>query len=236
MIAESTAKEFVEKYKGGQAIRADYAHTGYDRGHLNPNGLQCDDARQATFTVTNAAPMDACFNRIHWKIWEGYLLAFLKEAFQIDKAATAYIITGTVPDNKKIPQGDVCDDSREFERVTVPSHIWTAVCYKHKENRKSFSFGYLGENKAEFSINLMSVSEMNQQLSQLYNKQSQTPVKIFDGNCFSDDTSSTNAKNKFLDLIKLPEYQKPGKRVRSDSDTTPAKIRRTRRDTIHTLF
>ncbi|KAI7805924.1 endonuclease domain-containing 1 protein-like [Triplophysa rosa] len=221
MVRESKAEKFVNKYKGSQALSADYEHTGYDRGHLNPNGLQCGDARLATFTLTNAAPMDACFNRIQWRIWEGYLQSFLKTKSYKD--ATAYIITGTVPGKEKIPQEDDCDKSRESGRVTVPSHIWTAVCYKHQDNTKSFSFGYLGENKPEFNIQIMSVSDMNQQLSDLYSKSSKTSVNIFDGNCFNDNPSSKAAEQSFVDLIKLPEYRITRKRARSDSDTSSVK-------------
>lgn len=226
MILESAAKDFVKTHKGNQALSSDYENTGFDRGHLNPNALHCtDDARKATLTLTNAAPMDPCFNRIHWKNWEGSFSAFLKETFKNDKEATAYIITGTVPGNKKIPQKDECKDIVEqdtVERVTVPSHIWTAVCYKHhKDDKKSFSFGYLGENKPEFSIELMSVIDMNQQLGELHNKYSS--VKIFDGDCFSNQKSSKDAEDNFFKQIKLPEYRNPRKRARSDSDATPAK-------------
>lgn len=239
MIRESKAKDFVKKYEGSQAITADYKHTGYDRGHLNPNGIHCGDARLATFTLTNVAPMDACFNRIHWKIWEGYLQSFLKTKFgdQSDKDIKAYIVTGTVPGNEKIPQKDDCMEIRDFERVTVPSHIWTAVCYKHhKDDKKSFSFGYLGENKPEFNIKIMSVSEMNKELSVLYKLSSETSFQIFDGNCFSDQHSSEEAKKFFLGLIKLPDYRNTNKRPRSDSDNTPAKKHRIGRDIAHTLF
>ncbi|TFJ96330.1 Endonuclease domain-containing 1 protein [Platysternon megacephalum] len=52
-----------EKLKEKQAINEDYERTHYDRGHLNPNSFQCGQGRIATFTLTNAVPMDPCFNR-----------------------------------------------------------------------------------------------------------------------------------------------------------------------------
>uniref|UniRef100_A0A672LBQ7 Uncharacterized protein n=1 Tax=Sinocyclocheilus grahami TaxID=75366 RepID=A0A672LBQ7_SINGR len=83
--------------------------------------------------------------------------------------------------------------------VTVPSHIWTAVCYEHSEEHdKSFSFGYIGINQPEFNIKLMSVSEMKKQLKQ----------QIFQDDCFSDRPASDEAKNQFLNRIKLPEHQR----------------------------
>ncbi len=140
-----------DKIKKTQAINSDYDETGYDRGHLYPNSFQCGEDREVTFTLTNAVPMDACFNRIHWKVWEGYLQSFLKDNLKIDnkahsdsdsdsdddnKKASAYIVTGIVPGKVKIPQSG----NRDLRRVTVPSLIWTAVCYEHKEHDKSFSF------------------------------------------------------------------------------------------------
>uniref|UniRef100_A0A9J8C4A0 Uncharacterized protein n=1 Tax=Cyprinus carpio carpio TaxID=630221 RepID=A0A9J8C4A0_CYPCA len=198
------AKELKNKkddLKKTQAINSDYDNTGYDRGHLYPNSFQCDDDREATFTLTNAAPMDACFNRIHWKLWEGYLKTFLMDSLKSgNKEATAYIVTGTVPGQDKIPQsGD-----RDLKRVTVPSHIWTAVCYEHKEHDKSFSFGYIGVNQPEFNIKFIPVSEINKQLS----KPSNSPVKIFHDDCFSGKPASEEAKNQFLNRIKLPAHQR----------------------------
>ncbi|KAL0185382.1 hypothetical protein M9458_021079 [Cirrhinus mrigala] len=133
--------------KGNQAISSDYSDTGYDRGHLNPNSFQCGTGRTATCTLTNAAPMDACFNRIHWYRWESTLRTLLLPKLVSDGAfATAYIVTGTVPNaNKRIPHRETSEDP---ERVTVPSHIWTAVCYKHHtDDTKSFSFSYMGRNQ-----------------------------------------------------------------------------------------
>uniref|UniRef100_A0A8C2KN39 Si:ch211-165i18.2 n=1 Tax=Cyprinus carpio TaxID=7962 RepID=A0A8C2KN39_CYPCA len=151
--------------KKNQAIYSDYTNSGYDRSHLNPNSFQCGTGRTSTCTLTNAAPMKAYFNRIHWNRWESTLRRLLKDNHVRDGAsATAYIVTGTVPSsNERIPKRGTSGDS---ERVTVPSHIWTAVCYKHlTDDTKSFSFGFMGRNQpAEPGINLINVSNLNDQL------------------------------------------------------------------------
>ncbi len=109
------------------------------------------------FTTTNAALMDACFNRNHWKNWERTLRDYLTQKLNSDRgSATAFIVqvqylkphTGT---------------SKEPERVTVPSHIWTAGCYKHNtDDTKPFFFGYIGRNHpTEPGIRLMSVLDLN---------------------------------------------------------------------------
>ncbi|XP_051741749.1 endonuclease domain-containing 1 protein-like isoform X2 [Ctenopharyngodon idella] len=195
--------------KVNQAISSDYSETGYDRGQLNPNSFHCGNGPNATFTLTNAAPMDACFNRIQWKNWESTLKSFLIKKLDSEEA-TAYIVTGTVPDaNLRIPQKGM---SEEPERVTVPSHIWTAVCYKHNYyDKNSFSFGYIGENLPGGKVNLMSVSQLNNRLNQLYKLSN---IKIFVDDCFEDNNKFNEVKKAFQKLINLPLNQ--GVQVNSD--------------------
>ncbi|XP_048024753.1 uncharacterized protein LOC125254251 [Megalobrama amblycephala] len=216
-------KIIIKRY---QAISSDYSDTGYDQGHLNPNSFSCGDGRKATFTLTNAAPMDACFNRVPWKNWEGTLRKFLNDRLNVDKKVidnsdvdsdddqqttdtTIYIVTGTVPNaNLRIPQREISNDP---DRVTVPSHIWTAVCYKHPSEEKSFSFGYMGENKpAEPGISLMSVFTLNEKLSRLYSELSgtQQSIKIFDDECYGDNNKLETVRNVFKKLIDLPGNQR----------------------------
>ncbi|XP_041915855.1 uncharacterized protein LOC121680513 [Alosa sapidissima] len=138
-----------------------------DQGHLNPNSFHCEkDGRIATFTLINAAPMDACFNCVHGKDWEKGVKDILNA--EQPGAGTAYLVTGTVVDvsqDYRIPRrGEFGDDStREYHSVTVPTHIWTAVCYKHNvDDEKSFSFGYIGKNQPDSNqILLMSDDALN---------------------------------------------------------------------------
>lgn len=200
-------------FKENQAISNDYTDSGFDRGHLYPNSFQCSDGRTATFTLTNTAPMDRCFNRIHWKDWESTLRSFLEGKLKSDGAsATAYIVTGTVPSaTERIPRRGTSGDTG---RVTVPSHIWTAVCYKHNNDTKSFSFSYMGKNEPEPGISLKSVSDLNNQLKGLYS--GDPKIKIFKDDCFGDNKSD-EVKSKFQKLMSL-DVQKTLKRtISSDS-------------------
>ncbi|KAG1936397.1 endonuclease domain-containing 1 protein-like [Pimephales promelas] len=211
--------------KGNQAVSSDYSDTGYDRGHLNPNSFQCREGRTATFTLTNAAPMDACFNRIHWKSWESTLRSLLMRKLASDGLrATAYIVTGTVPDaSKRIPQREISNDP---ERVSVPSHIWTAVCYKHNTvDSNSFSFGYIGKNQpADPSISLMSVSTLNNRLRQLYRGFSGT-VQIFADDCFGDNNKLSMVQEEFKKVIGIRANQ--GVQMPSDVQNTLGALKRT---------
>lgn len=199
-------------FKESQAISDDFTDTGYDRGHLNPNLFQCGVGRTATFTLTNVAPMDACFNRNQWGAWEKNLRTFLLEMLRADNGqATVYVVTGTVPnENLRIPQKEISEESeeesKESERVTVPSHIWKAVCYKHNLfEEKSFSFGYIGENKPEGGISLMRVSDLNREITNLYDRFSE--ISIFVDACFGDNNRFDKAKGQFQILINLAVNQ-----------------------------
>ncbi len=115
--------------------------------------------------------------------------------------ATAFIVTGTVPDpNEGVPQ--------DHKRVTVPSHIWTAVCYKHHiYDAKSISFGYIGRNQQEEpGIRLMSVSDLNNELRSHF--RTNQPIEIFADDCFSDNNNElVEVQSVFKNQINLPVSQ-----------------------------
>ncbi len=225
MVLEKDSDENV--IKGNQAISSDYSDTGYDCGHLNPNSFQCGEGRTATCTLTNAAPMDACFNHVHWKRWETTLRSFLlQKLVSVRGSATAYIVTGTVPNaTERIPQKGTSGDSG---RVTVPSHIWTAVCYKHHtDDTESFSFSFMGRNQlAEPGISLMRVSNLNDRLSELYSEQSKTPqlIKIFVDDCGEDNNKLNMIQERFQKLINLPVNQ--GVQMSPDVQNTFGAVKR----------
>nr|XP_023655667.1 uncharacterized protein LOC111837661 [Paramormyrops kingsleyae] len=191
-----------DRVKSNQAVNDDYSNTGYDRGHLNTNSFQCDDGRKATFTLTNSAPMDACFNRVPWKQWEQHVRDILKDNAV---SGTAYLVTGTVPSlDYRIPrQGEFDDPSaREFNRVTVPTHVWTAVCYKDdNDDERSFSFGYIGLNQPDSRINIKTVPQLNNQLSKLYRA---PEVNIFKDDCFSTNQETQKIIKHLYRTIQLP--------------------------------
>uniref|UniRef100_A0A8C8S1Y9 Endonuclease domain-containing 1 protein n=1 Tax=Pelusios castaneus TaxID=367368 RepID=A0A8C8S1Y9_9SAUR len=163
---ESTLSE--KELRFSQAINEDYEDTSYTRGHLNPYSFQCDDSSTATFTLTNAVPMEPYFNQVRWHKLEKNLKRQLIENC-ISKRGTAYLVTGAVPsDNEKIPKTDE-------DKVSVPSHIWTAVSCDHPDNNRKFSFAFLAENKAASRLQLMSVEQLNSELSRLYSR----TIKIF---------------------------------------------------------
>uniref|UniRef100_A0A8C8RSM3 Endonuclease domain-containing 1 protein-like n=1 Tax=Pelusios castaneus TaxID=367368 RepID=A0A8C8RSM3_9SAUR len=179
-------RELTQDLTKSQATNADYERSGFDRGHLNPNCFQCGDGQTATYTLTNAVPMDPCFNRVHWKELELNLKKQLKDKCRDDW--NPFLVTGAVPNAKyKIPQGNA-------GRVVVPSHIWTAVCCNHTDNNKKYSFAFLGENRPGSTLESMKVTDLNNRLKSLYDNQL---IKIFQDDCNEDNPEGT----KILDNI-----------------------------------
>lgn len=68
-----------ETVKSEQAMNGEYSNTGYERWLLNPNSDQCRDGHTTTFTLTNTAPVDACFNHGNWKQIEKAMKGNLKD-------------------------------------------------------------------------------------------------------------------------------------------------------------
>ncbi|KAH1183197.1 hypothetical protein KIL84_004689 [Mauremys mutica] len=192
-----------EKLKEKQAINEDYERTHYDRGHLNPNSFQCGQGQIATFTLTNAVPMDPCFNRVNWYELERNLKTQLTNGCEKNQKGKPFLETGAVPNEKyKIPIKK--DDkqrniNRAAERVVVPSHIWTAVCCEHSDNNKKFSFAFLGMNRPNSILEPMKVTQLNKELMRLYGNPSEQPIKIFNDDC---NEEGTKAQDVLLEITK----------------------------------
>lgn len=154
-----------QRMKVVQAINEDFENTGYDRGHLNPNFYQCGDSRTATFTLTNAVPQDPCFNQQSWKKMEEVSLQTMRANCA---GGLRYFVTGVVRSRTRIPNEEhdaETDRDREFNRVTVPSHMWTAACcYDPTNQANGFSFAYIGKNAADSVVEIMSVSALEAKL------------------------------------------------------------------------
>ena len=169
----ATTGRRANEFQLNQAINIDYRNTGFDRGHLNPNFYHCGEARTATFTLTNAVPQNACFNELMWYALESESKNIMKSMCNFP-GAKRFFVTGTVPYRRRIPnrEHDLEEDSgRDYNRVSVPSHMWTAACCDSSaaphpdKRRKGFSFGYLGENKADGSVKVSSIRELENAIS-----------------------------------------------------------------------
>uniref|UniRef100_A0A8D2LGD0 Uncharacterized protein n=1 Tax=Varanus komodoensis TaxID=61221 RepID=A0A8D2LGD0_VARKO len=186
----------VPDLKQSQALNVDYENTAYDRGHLNPNSFQSGNGRDATFTLTNAVPMDSCFNQIRWAQLEKMLRSELLEHC-IGNGGTPYLVTGAET-----------DWTRDYSRVSVPDYIWTAVCCDNPLNQDlKFSFSVLAENSEKPFLLVLPVRMLENDLKQYYEKHHTFPpghsLRIF-----ADDCNENSATGQLvLERIKNSVFQ-----------------------------
>ena len=100
--------------EGVRSELGDYRGSGYDRGHMAPNGDMGDDASQAdSFSLANMVPQNHANNA---GIWAG-----IEEAVR-DAAASdgeVYVVTGPLYGGSDVPVIN--------GRVFVPTNLWKAV-------------------------------------------------------------------------------------------------------------
>ncbi|XP_072547436.1 endonuclease domain-containing 1 protein [Salminus brasiliensis] len=100
-----------------QALNEDYTNSGFDRGHLNPNGHHAVPSRNATFTLTNVVPQNPKLNQNAWANHESKLASLFKS--QCNKA---YMLVGAIPSaNNWIIKNNI-------QRVNIPEYMWSAYC------------------------------------------------------------------------------------------------------------
>lgn len=96
-----------------RAELSDYARSGFDRGHLAPNGNMPDRRSQReSFSLANMVPQDAENNR---HVWAGIEHIVRKMA---SKDGTLYVVTGPAFLGASL---------RKVGKVVVPSHLYKVV-------------------------------------------------------------------------------------------------------------
>ncbi|CAN8210494.1 unnamed protein product [Coccothraustes coccothraustes] len=142
----------LDQIKKSQAVFADYSATGWERGHLCPNGHQDDvDSKNATFTLTNVVPQNSSLNSGQWSVYESDTMRTMTQG-----CTTTYVITGAVPGNTYISNGT----------INVPSHIWSAACCKVSKNKKK-AWGTIAENDKN-EVENITLGELEKRLTELY--------------------------------------------------------------------
>jgi endonuclease G len=120
----------------------DYARSGYDRGHMAPNGDMPDPATQRdSFTLANMVPQDGDHNRHIWAPIEGAVRKMAKKEGQL------YVITGPA---------FLGSNLRKVGRVLVPTHLYKVV-YSPRQQRAA---AYFTENRSGAEIQVIPVAEL----------------------------------------------------------------------------
>ena len=144
-----------------RAELSDYARSGYDRGHMAPNGDMPDRATQhESFTLANMVPQDGDNNRHVWAGIEGAVRKLAR------REGDLYVITGPVFLGSSL---------QKVGNVLVPSHLYKLVYSPRQragaaffiENRSTAEYETLSiaELESRVGINLMpSLSERDKQV------------------------------------------------------------------------
>lgn len=109
--------------RGFHRVRpGDYAGSGFDRGHLCPNGDRMGDpvAAKATFAMTNMIPQAPHCNQKAWADLEEYCRDLVGK-----KSQTLYIVAGPQGVGGTGSKGPA--DAIAGGRVTVPAKCWKVV-------------------------------------------------------------------------------------------------------------
>ncbi|KAI7800762.1 endonuclease domain-containing 1 protein-like [Triplophysa rosa] len=152
-----------------QALDEDYTNSGFDRGHLNPNGHHAVPGRNSTFTLTNVVPQNPKLNQNAWRLHESKMTNMFKA-----DCHQAYVLVGAIPSlNNWIIKNNV-------KRVNIPEYIWNAYCCVDQNGRPVYSGAATAVNTELNVVVEHTLDEMVDFLQQY----SDTPVgELFSGQC-----------------------------------------------------
>lgn len=127
---------------------ADYRGSGYDRGHMAPNGDMSDKASQFdSFSLANISPQTPENNQNTWREIEESLRSMVKK-YKTD----AYVVTGPIYAQQKVKTIKV------GHSVLVPSHFYKAVYFP----QIGMASAYLSANDRSMSAKVISICELEE--------------------------------------------------------------------------
>lgn len=129
-----------------RAKLSDYSGSGYDRGHLAPNGDMANRSQQYdSFSLANIAPQSPRNNRYIWRNIESATRYLTQQYGEV------YTVTGVAFADKKLKKLE--------DRVLVPSHFFKAV-YIPAINQAGV---YYAPNDESERIEVISIDELTEQ-------------------------------------------------------------------------
>ena len=125
-----------------RAELSDYARSGFDRGHMSPNGDMPDrQSQHESFTLANMVPQDADINRHLWAGIEGVVRKMAQ------KEGALYVITGPA---------FIGSSLRKVGNVMVPSHVYKLVY----SPRQRAGAAWFVENRANAAYQAISIAQL----------------------------------------------------------------------------
>jgi endonuclease G, mitochondrial len=92
----------------------DYQQSGFDRGHMSPNGdMSTEDAQEESFSLANMIPQHPCHNEVMWEGIESAVRDLTLAEGEV------FVVTGPAFRGENIESLD--------ERVMIPTHVFKAI-------------------------------------------------------------------------------------------------------------
>jgi endonuclease G len=127
---------------GQRAELADYARSGFDRGHMAPNGDMPDrDSQRDSFSLANIVPQDGENNRHLWAGIEGVVRKMAQ------KEGDLYVVTGPA---------FLGNNLRKVGQVLVPTHLYKLVY----SPRQKAGAAWFVENTADARATVIPIPEL----------------------------------------------------------------------------
>lgn len=124
---------------------ADYKHSGFDRGHMAPNGdMPTPAAQQESFTLANMIPQVGESNRGIWSAIEGATRHLANTRGEV------YVVTG--------PAFKGASLQRVGSRILVPTHIFKAIY----DPRRREAAAYLVANAPGKDYQRISIAQLEE--------------------------------------------------------------------------
>ena len=130
-----------------RAELADYARSGYDRGHMAPAAdMPTISAQHESFSLANIVPQQPQNNQILWSAIEGATRHMTNQRGEL------YVMTGPIFEADKV--------ERLNRRVFVPTHIYKAVY----DPAKKEGAAWITPNTADNNYEVVSIAELEKRI------------------------------------------------------------------------
>jgi endonuclease G len=130
-----------------QAQLSDYAHSGFDRGHMSPAAdMPTVQAKIESFSLANIVPQNRKNNQLLWAAIESATRHIVQQRGEL------YVITGPLFEGEQI--------NRINDRVFIPTHIFKAVY----DPQAKEAAAWLAPNVEGNAYQVMSVAELEKRL------------------------------------------------------------------------
>ena len=128
---------------------ADYKGSGFDRGHLSPNGDMPNPVSQdESFALTNMIPQNSENNRGIWSMIE------MSTREMAHRAGEAFVVTGPA----------YLGDSVRIGNVAVPSVIWKAVYFPKNGSLGPSASAWITRNEPGDGFEVVSITELTRRV------------------------------------------------------------------------